>query len=211
MPSTLTKEHILDVAQRFFAEQGFAGTTLRSVIREAEVNQAAVHYHFGSKEELFSAVVQRRIVPIIQAQLEQLLYYEAQEQTPSVEKILEAFFAPPLRNIQSLGNEGLILAHFIARCQMEPQPVQEILEREFKETRQQFIAAFHRTLPDLPLSELEWKFELALAVLIRVLTKFELLEKLMGQKNFCEVERMSQQLISFTASGIKTNTSNLLD
>ncbi|MDY6896782.1 MAG: helix-turn-helix domain-containing protein, partial [Cyanobacteriota bacterium] len=44
-----TKEQILNVAERQFAEKGYAGTTLRGVIKEAEVNIAAVHYHFGSK------------------------------------------------------------------------------------------------------------------------------------------------------------------
>ena len=54
--ATDTKEQILNVAERQFAEKGYAGTTLRGVIKEAEVNIAAVHYHFGSKEELFIAL-----------------------------------------------------------------------------------------------------------------------------------------------------------
>jgi AcrR family transcriptional regulator len=48
-----TKEQIITVAERLFAERGFAGTTLRNVVSEAGVNLAAVSYHFGSKEELF--------------------------------------------------------------------------------------------------------------------------------------------------------------
>lgn len=208
MPITDTKEHILDVAQQFFAEQGFAGTTLRSVIREAGVNQAAVHYHFGSKEELFSAVVQRMIVPIIQAQLEQLSHYEEQAQAPSVEKILEALFAPPLRIIHSLGNEGVTLAHFIARCQSEPEPVQKLIEKDYAETRQRFIGAFQRALPNLPTSEIEWRFELALAILTRVLISFEQFKKLLGE-DFSDVETTTQRLINFTAPGIKANVPNL--
>ncbi|MDY7020508.1 MAG: TetR/AcrR family transcriptional regulator, partial [Cyanobacteriota bacterium] len=54
-----TKEQILNAAERHFALFGFAGTSLRAVTREANVNLAAVHYHFGSKEELFKAVVRR--------------------------------------------------------------------------------------------------------------------------------------------------------
>lgn len=38
-----TKEQILNVAERLFAENGFAGTSLRSVIREADVNLSAVN------------------------------------------------------------------------------------------------------------------------------------------------------------------------
>jgi DNA-binding transcriptional regulator YbjK len=46
-------------AKRLFAERGFSGTTFRNVISAADVNLVAVHYHFGSKEELFRAVVER--------------------------------------------------------------------------------------------------------------------------------------------------------
>ena len=48
-----TKQKILDTAERLFGEQGYAVTSLRQVIA-AEVNVAAVHYHFGSKEELLT-------------------------------------------------------------------------------------------------------------------------------------------------------------
>ena len=48
--TTDTKTQILNVAERLMAERGFAATTLRNVVSEADVNLAAVHYHFGSKE-----------------------------------------------------------------------------------------------------------------------------------------------------------------
>ena len=47
-----TKERILDTAERLFAKQGYAATSLRGIIAEAGVNLAAVHYHFHSKEAL---------------------------------------------------------------------------------------------------------------------------------------------------------------
>jgi AcrR family transcriptional regulator len=49
MASLDTKERILDAAERLFAERGFAGTSLRSVTKQAGVNLAAIHYHFGAK------------------------------------------------------------------------------------------------------------------------------------------------------------------
>src|ERR1039458_4178641 len=45
---TDTKERILDTAERLFSEQGYAATSLRSIIARAGVNLAAVHYHFRS-------------------------------------------------------------------------------------------------------------------------------------------------------------------
>ena len=54
-----TKSRILDAAERLFLEHGFEATSLRQLTAAAGVNLAAVNYHFGSKEELFQAVLTR--------------------------------------------------------------------------------------------------------------------------------------------------------
>ncbi|MGF1491374.1 MAG: TetR/AcrR family transcriptional regulator [Microcoleaceae cyanobacterium] len=91
-----TKEQIIDAAERLFAESGFAGTSLRAVTREAEVNLAAVHYHFGSKEALFRAVVRQIAEPIVQQQVQRLDSLKELDSPPPVEKLIEAFVAPQL-------------------------------------------------------------------------------------------------------------------
>ena len=69
---TDTKEKILDTAERLIGEQGYAATSLRQIIAEAGVNLAAVHYHFGSKEDLLDAVVVRKAGPVNEARLARL-------------------------------------------------------------------------------------------------------------------------------------------
>ena len=76
MASTDTKDRILDSAEGLFAKRGFASTSLRNVIAEAGVNLAAVHYHFGSKEELIRAVFARRFEPINRERLRLLTDFE---------------------------------------------------------------------------------------------------------------------------------------
>jgi AcrR family transcriptional regulator len=56
-PDTATR--ILDVAERLFVEHGFEATSLRMITQQAEVNLAAVNYHFGGKEGLYEAVFSR--------------------------------------------------------------------------------------------------------------------------------------------------------
>lgn len=48
-------ERIIDAARTSFAHNGWAGTTLRGVAREVDVDPALVHYYFSSKEELLDA------------------------------------------------------------------------------------------------------------------------------------------------------------
>ena len=51
-------------AEKLFAHEGFHNTSLRSITGEAGVNLAAVNYHFGSKEALLEAVIDRRLQPL---------------------------------------------------------------------------------------------------------------------------------------------------
>jgi len=94
--SSETPERILDAAERLFARQGVAVTSLRSITMEAGVNTAAIHYHFGSKRELVAALLKRRIVPISRARLERLTALEARHPgTPiPIAALVEAFVAP---------------------------------------------------------------------------------------------------------------------
>jgi hypothetical protein len=61
-----------DTAERLFAAHGYSGTSLRAIITEAEVNQAAVNYYFRSKEALLEAVFLRRTEPTNQERMEML-------------------------------------------------------------------------------------------------------------------------------------------
>lgn len=52
-----TRIRILEAASSIFAEHGFAATTIRHICSKAQVNLAAVNYHFGSKEGLYRETI----------------------------------------------------------------------------------------------------------------------------------------------------------
>jgi len=54
------KDHILEVAERVFAEHGFDGASTRMISGEAGVNMAMLNYYFGSKEGLLISLFERR-------------------------------------------------------------------------------------------------------------------------------------------------------
>jgi AcrR family transcriptional regulator len=61
--SISTPEALLEAANRLFAERGFDGSSVRDITAEAGANLGAVTYHFGSKDALHHAVLERALVP----------------------------------------------------------------------------------------------------------------------------------------------------
>src|SRR5712691_9609508 len=55
-----TRKQILDASLSLFSERGFARTTVRDIARQAGITDAAIYYHFDSKQELLEALVEER-------------------------------------------------------------------------------------------------------------------------------------------------------
>ncbi len=54
-----TPARILDAAEDVFAAEGYAGASMRDIARRADVPFGALHYHWGSKKQLWEAVFTR--------------------------------------------------------------------------------------------------------------------------------------------------------
>jgi TetR/AcrR family transcriptional regulator len=54
-----TRAAVLDAAERLFAEEGFAATSMRDISRASGVSHPLIHHHFGSKESLYAEVKRR--------------------------------------------------------------------------------------------------------------------------------------------------------
>jgi AcrR family transcriptional regulator len=64
--SKATREKIIKAASRAFADSGYEGASIRAIVAVADVNQAAINYHFGSKEGLYRAVLQAALQALMQ-------------------------------------------------------------------------------------------------------------------------------------------------
>lgn len=91
-----TRDRILDAAERLFAEQGFYVTTLREITQAAQVNLAAVNYHFGSKQALVIAVFKRRLDELNADRLARLDRAHKRQAPPPLEDVLDAFVYPAM-------------------------------------------------------------------------------------------------------------------
>lgn len=122
-PAPSTKDRILDTAEELFSLSGYHSTSLRAITGEAGVNLAAVNYHFGSKESLLEAVIDRRLTPLNKVRMEMLSCVDRQARSegrpPAVREIMNAFIEPTL----GFSESGKGAKHFIAllgRAIVEP-------------------------------------------------------------------------------------------
>jgi AcrR family transcriptional regulator len=204
---TGTKDRILDTAERLFAELGFAATSLRAITSEAEVNLAAVNYHFGSKEELFHYVFSRRIEPINRERLEMLAVFErdAVDGLPDLEKILEAFLAPALRLCRDTSPGGRNFLRLMGRIYTEPGDYWKPIFSQFEPIRARFETVLKRALPDLPPLELFWREHFLVGVMCHTIADTHRLEVISG--GLCDpndVDGMLRRLIGFLAAGLRS-------
>jgi AcrR family transcriptional regulator len=156
-----TKQKILDTAEELFGEYGYAATSLRHIITKAQVNLAAVHYHFGSKQDLLDKVIMRKAGPLNEHRLQLLHKFEAEAspEPASIEKILEAFIAPVFQLEKSpdfLKLMGRIHAEGLG---------QGIIQRNFQPIMDRFLSALRRSLPRMSSKEMVWKASFTLGAM----------------------------------------------
>src|SRR6185503_3862118 len=161
-----TKTLILDAAELAFAEQGF-DASLRHIIAAAGVNLAAVHYHFGSKEALISAVFARRLGPLNKERLRLLDAAEASSNN-GVEVVLESLVGPALKLAQEPARRGLL--RLFGRSIAEPnEAVQRIISEQFGNVVRRFTMAFRHALPELPEAVLLWRIQFVIGAMGHVM------------------------------------------
>ena len=131
-----TKDKILDSAQRLIGERGYATTSVRDIISNAGVNLAAIHYHFGSKEDLLDALIARKAGPVNEKRLMLLDRVEAAPGRPSLEKALEAWFVPMAEAADDDPSFVLLMGRLDGEGMM-----QTIVEKHFKKLVERITGA----------------------------------------------------------------------
>jgi len=199
-----TRDQILDTAERLFAERGIDAVSLRTLTAEAGVNLASVHYHFGSKEALVTAVFDRRVDPLNQTRLEMLeaVEHEAGEGALPLEDVLRAFFAPAIRTSQLAGSPFMQLC---GRMHAEPaEYVQKHFDAKFGPMIERFTAAFVRATPRLSQKERGWRLHFAVGAMVFTMLESEKLKHY--SKGLCDpanVDEAVEQMVHYAAAGLR--------
>ena len=199
-----TKDKILNTAEELFARQGYAGTSLRSIIHRARVNVAAVHYHFRSKEALLDAVILRRAAPVNQ---ERLALLDACERAAGagplpLDTVLQALFFPAFR-LAVESKRGPVFVRLMARVHAEGETLPTILQKNFGVVLDRFIRAFGRALPDVPREQLLLGIHFSIGAMVQALRGPKLLEALSGGACRFDWQTMAARLVEYVSAGLR--------
>jgi AcrR family transcriptional regulator len=201
-PHFSTKQRILDSAEALFARHGFAGASLRQVTASANVNLAAVNYHFGSKENLINEVFRRRLDELNAQRLQALEMVTAGTKF-TLEDVLGAFVRPALALSQdNKGGGGFV--RVLARAYAEHnEQLRKFLHDNYGPALKQFAAAFAKLLPDLEKQELYWRLDIVSGALTYAMADFGMIKR-RGTSEQQHRELSAEHLIKFAAAGLRT-------
>ncbi len=206
-----TRERLLDAAERLFAERGLGATSLRAVTKTADANLAAVHYHFGSKEELLSAVVARRVRPINEERLRLLDQLEVRsgDRSPALDEILSALLLPMIRGRRSGPESILTFTRLMGRVLTDMGTrTHALIVQHFEEVLQRFAAALARALPHLTPEEIAWRLHFCIGTMAFTLVHSpHLAEMSRGLCRAHDADRVLEQMLPFLAAGFNAPTS----
>ena len=202
-----TKDRILDAAEHLFADQGFAATSLRQITAEAEVNLAAVNYHFKSKEALLSAVIERTLGPINQRRLELLDEMEARSSDGRLDlkDAVLAFMRPAFEAKAVRCNEMKHFPRLMARVMAEPgEWAAPVLLPALHQITNRFMPIFQQAMGVSDRTTVLWGAQFSIGCMTRCLIAPEFIHTITGQDLPPEsAEQILDRLVTFVVGGMR--------
>ena len=157
-----TSVALLDAAEHAFAERGIEHASLRAIMRSAGANPAAVHYHFGSRQALARAVLERTLRPLNQRRLALLAEAEALAhlggRAIALPELLDALVRPDFEAVAELGRRSPGRGRLIGTIYNQPERfVKALVEEHFEPVAAKFMPHLVAVLPHIEPAELSWR------------------------------------------------------
>jgi AcrR family transcriptional regulator len=197
-----TYDRIFFAAERLFGDLGFEGVSVREIVRAADINLAAVNYHFGSKNDLYLEVFRKRMRQLNSERAVMLRAAESENAgAPSVEGVLRAYIAPL---ILWRASERAPASRFLARAIAAPtSELRALLESDVSHLTH-FRRALERALPRVSQTQISWSLHFAASLPLEC-TDIQLKRLAAYSQGACDVQDLSAMVdraVSFATAGI---------
>jgi AcrR family transcriptional regulator len=201
----------MEAAEKLFAMRGIEAVSIRDITQAADVNLAAINYHFGSKIALAAEVLKQCIDPVNSHRLELLNSVEkkAGGKPPKLEAVLEAMIRPAVERGFDHQQDSETFLRLTGRCLSEPNAeIEQLIRAHFEKLIRRFDAAFLRALPGLDPEELFWRIKFMWGALhYSLLTCGKQKNLPVKLRKTLDAEGLIQRLVTFTAAGLRASVS----
>ncbi|ASP48954.1 TetR/AcrR family transcriptional regulator [Cognaticolwellia beringensis] len=199
-----TKNKILDAAESLFADKGFNGTSLREITSQAEVNLAAVNYHFGSKKELIKAVMSRYMNEL-SPRLELALTQVCEQDSPSLIEVFSAFI-DPLLSLNEIKNNGTSnFLQLLGRGYTDSQGfLRWFLTTQYPGVIDNFVIAVQKAYPELSAEEMFWRLHFTMGTVVFTMSSSDALIDI-AKSDFdreLQISDVIRNVIPYVAAGV---------
>jgi len=170
-----TIERILDSAAALFAERGYTETSLRTITSTANVNLAAVNYHFGSKKALIQAVFSRYLKPFCGYLNANLDAAEARQETPlQVNEAIEILFSSLFQSARDVDSNPEQFMRLLGLAYTQSQDhLRHFIIKEYGETYARFMDILRLALPDVDPTVFFWRLYFMLGATVFTLSSYK--------------------------------------
>lgn len=198
-----TQERILASAEALFADGGFNGTSIRDISAAAGVGLAVVTYHFGSKDDLFEAVVKRRSI-VLNAQRERVLEQarvEAGDGPIPLATLVRGYIAPFITFARTEDAGWQNYAVLMGRLANSPRGT-AVIHRHSDSIAETYITEFLRALPGAKQIDVVTGFVTMVSAMLTVCASTGRLEALAGAFGCAVTDKsVTESLIAFCVDG----------
>ena len=205
-PKPSTRQRLMEASGQLFADHGWKAVSIRAIAAAADVNVAALNYHFGSKEQLLTEIFAALAKPIVEERMRLLAEIERSGETPPLEAILEAFLRPALAvgSDRQFGRRAFVKLR--ARLATESEAFsRKILASTFDESSNAFLTALERALPEISRADLESRFHLMLGAMFYTMADPGRIQSLThGRCDPSRIEDALRHTIPFLAAGFRS-------
>ena len=202
------REAILNTAERLFAERGIDAVSLRTINAEAGYSVAALHYHFGTRDGLIRALLERA-QPQMLYHRDRLLAELRAAVDPPLERIVEALVTPLTVGLFSNRIDGARRLRFLARLYFDRSPW---MAGVVEEGLGIFLPLLRRALPALDESTLKRRWALASELAAHADANTQEMHAGAGGRGRLGregLERFLRELVTFIAGGLRAPGSTI--
>ena len=164
-----TRARLMRAAERLIGRRGYDSVSIRDLTSAADVDVSAIHYHFGSKQALSAAILERRLDQLAEQRRPLLDALAATDPITALD-VARCLVEPILKRAGDRTRPARQREAFLFAVS-EHSEFATLLMRAMETDIERYMVALRRALPDVPSAVLIRRLLFAISVAQRVILR----------------------------------------